>query len=187
MARVPELTTVRDRIAWSYAMLARAHAALDEGATGYRQLHHIIRARTFKGLRTGAMAMRSIWDDERVRLLAPQACTYCGATAALAVDHLVPRSRGGEDGGENLVIACRPCNSRKGARDLMTWMEAEGRFPSVFVLRRWLKLCAAACAQAAVPDRPLAEAAGTVPFDLDRLPTSFPPLATLRLHADPAR
>jgi 5-methylcytosine-specific restriction endonuclease McrA len=185
MARIPDLPTVRDRIAWSYALLARAHAALDDGASRYRQIHHVIRARTFKGLRTGAMTMRSIWDDERIRLLAPHACAYCGATDALAVDHLVPRSRGGSDGGENLLIACRPCNSRKGARDLLAWMESEGRFPSVFVLRRWLKLCAAACDRAGVLDQPVTAATTTVPFDLDRLPVTFPPLGSLRLHAAP--
>lgn len=40
-------------------------------------------------------------------------CQYCGA-AAENIDHVVPRSRGGEHVWENVVASCRPCNARKG-------------------------------------------------------------------------
>jgi 5-methylcytosine-specific restriction endonuclease McrA len=39
-------------------------------------------------------------------------CQYCGASAE-NIDHIVPRSRGGEHVWENVVAACRPCNTRK--------------------------------------------------------------------------
>ena len=39
-------------------------------------------------------------------------CQYCGR-AAENVDHVLPRSRGGEHTWENVVAACRSCNSRK--------------------------------------------------------------------------
>jgi 5-methylcytosine-specific restriction endonuclease McrA len=39
-------------------------------------------------------------------------CQYCGA-AAENIDHVIPRSRGGQHVWENVVAACRPCNSRK--------------------------------------------------------------------------
>jgi 5-methylcytosine-specific restriction endonuclease McrA len=39
-------------------------------------------------------------------------CQYCGA-AAENIDHVVPRSRGGMHSWDNVVAACRPCNSRK--------------------------------------------------------------------------
>lgn len=39
-------------------------------------------------------------------------CQYCGATAE-NIDHVIPRSRGGQHVWENVVAACRPCNSRK--------------------------------------------------------------------------
>jgi 5-methylcytosine-specific restriction endonuclease McrA len=45
------------------------------------------------------------------------ACVYCGAaTGRLTLDHVVPRSRGGESIWENVVTACAPCNLRKGDR-----------------------------------------------------------------------
>jgi hypothetical protein len=43
------------------------------------------------------------------------ACAYCGGPAQ-TVDHVVPRSRGGESSWLNLVAACRPCNHRKADR-----------------------------------------------------------------------
>src|SRR5687768_17118400 len=39
-------------------------------------------------------------------------CQYCGS-AAENVDHVVPRSRGGTHTWENVVAACKPCNTRK--------------------------------------------------------------------------
>ncbi len=48
-----------------------------------------------------------------------QCCQYCGARPALRdlnVDHVLPRSRGGPDSWENLVISCRRCNLVKGQR-----------------------------------------------------------------------
>ncbi len=46
-------------------------------------------------------------------------CQYCGKRPPLRelnIDHVVPRSRGGDDSWENLVTACRPCNLRKGGK-----------------------------------------------------------------------
>ena len=40
------------------------------------------------------------------------ACQYCGATAE-NLDHVIPRSRGGTHTWDNVVAACRRCNSRK--------------------------------------------------------------------------
>jgi 5-methylcytosine-specific restriction endonuclease McrA len=46
-------------------------------------------------------------------------CVYCGtATGRLTLDHVVPRSRGGESIWENVVTSCATCNHRKGNRTL---------------------------------------------------------------------
>ncbi len=45
-------------------------------------------------------------------------CAYCGSPNDITMDHVIPISRGGRHVAENLVPACRPCNSRKGARCL---------------------------------------------------------------------
>lgn len=46
-------------------------------------------------------------------------CRYCGAPAA-AMDHVWPRARGGDDHPNNLVPACRDCNSAKNAHSWLT-------------------------------------------------------------------
>ena len=46
-------------------------------------------------------------------------CQYCGKrfpTSELSLDHVVPRSQGGENSWENIVCACIDCNVRKGGR-----------------------------------------------------------------------
>ena len=43
-------------------------------------------------------------------------CQYCGASAKLTIDHVVPRSRGGGSDWGNVVTSCAPCNARKGDR-----------------------------------------------------------------------
>jgi hypothetical protein len=45
-------------------------------------------------------------------------CQYCGSTKSLTIDHVIPRSRGGKDTWENLVVACSPCNIKKGDKML---------------------------------------------------------------------
>lgn len=41
-------------------------------------------------------------------------CQYCGRAGSLTVDHVVPRSKGGDTSWENVVACCAGCNRRKG-------------------------------------------------------------------------
>jgi 5-methylcytosine-specific restriction endonuclease McrA len=46
-------------------------------------------------------------------------CQYCGRnfpTSQLSIDHVLPRSRGGETSWENVVCSCVKCNTHKGGR-----------------------------------------------------------------------
>jgi 5-methylcytosine-specific restriction endonuclease McrA len=54
-------------------------------------------------------------------------CQYCGekkAVAELTLDHILPRSRGGDNSPLNIVTACVACNNRKSNRT-----PAEARMP----------------------------------------------------------
>lgn len=42
-------------------------------------------------------------------------CQYCGGPAE-SIDHVIPRSRGGEHSWDNVVACCRRCNTHKEAR-----------------------------------------------------------------------
>ncbi|HHX63894.1 MAG TPA: HNH endonuclease, partial [Chloroflexi bacterium] len=46
-------------------------------------------------------------------------CQYCGAQppkAMMTIDHVLPKTRGGDTSWENVVCACQDCNLRKGSR-----------------------------------------------------------------------
>ena len=66
----------------------------------------------------------SIHPKLRAALLPADAtCTYCGELAN-ALDHIYPRSRGGDNRPSNLTPACRNCNSSKGARTPQEWFDS---------------------------------------------------------------
>lgn len=49
-------------------------------------------------------------------------CIYCGTTDNLSLDHIEPLSAGGAHIEQNLAVACRSCNSSKGAKSLNEWL-----------------------------------------------------------------
>jgi 5-methylcytosine-specific restriction endonuclease McrA len=75
---------------------------------------HVIRLVTYVRVPRGVkrkISRRALFarDDWR--------CVYCGtASGRLTLDHVVPRSRGGDSVWENVVTSCAPCNLRKGNR-----------------------------------------------------------------------
>lgn len=56
------------------------------------------------------------WERLRLYVLRRDnwTCRYCGGPAN-SVDHVIPFSKGGPNITWNLVAACMPCNTRKGA------------------------------------------------------------------------
>ena len=43
-------------------------------------------------------------------------CVYCGSKKNLTIDHIKPKSKGGENSWLNLVTCCSTCNRKKGNR-----------------------------------------------------------------------
>lgn len=61
-------------------------------------------------------------------------CEYCRAPEVVfnfpfEVEHVVPPSRGGDDGEANLALACRSCNLRKGVSVSAVDPETGGEVP----------------------------------------------------------
>lgn len=56
-------------------------------------------------------------------------CHWCGIKCArrYTVDHVIPLAKGGKHEAHNLVIACRPCNGRKHARDPIEFARMMGK------------------------------------------------------------
>ncbi|WP_437570883.1 HNH endonuclease [Sorangium sp. So ce542] len=119
------------------------------------------------------MKVGSLFAD--VRDMPSDRCVYCGTTPPpkLHGDHLIPRHRGGPESGDNLVWACRSCNSSKNARDLLEWYASKAKFPPLLLLRRYLKLAMAEAEArqimgARLVDRP------SVTFPIEHVPVKYP-------------
>ena len=63
---------------------------------------------------------RDVALTRRNLMLRDQAtCQYCCGSATnreMTIDHVIPRSKGGPHAWTNVVLACGPCNRRKGSR-----------------------------------------------------------------------
>lgn len=145
----------------------------------------MIRARLFKGLKNGTMNIKSIFDDEKIKIQTGQVCNYCGAGMDLALEHIFPQKRGGKDDAENLILSCRSCNSKKGTKDLMEWMNQRGKFLPLMVIRRYMKLVYSYCVEHDLLEKPLDEVAKmALPFKIEFMPAHFPKPNEMMLNAE---
>jgi hypothetical protein len=174
------ILTVGERLHWAYANLAMAHAAITSKSSKYGRVHFMVRSKLYSGLRTNSMNIGPLADDERLKMILPQACCYCGSAAFLAADHLIPRKRGGPNTGDNLVWACRSCNSSKCGTDALEWLARQKRFPPLLLLRRYLKLAIEFSTAMEIMNMPLVEVP-ELPFVLSAIPFNFPQPGELRL------
>ncbi len=113
--------TIRDLIYWQYGKI------ISESAGAGKRQYAFVMDR-FKKLQAGDIEWSgAIREYVREREM-PNQCIYCGATEQLSYDHLLPRSRGGPDTPDNVVMACRTCNSAKGDKGLYEWFSLERRY-----------------------------------------------------------
>jgi len=81
-------------------------------------------------------AIKEAWDNR---------CAYCGATPiedqSLTIDHVKPRSKGGQDCTSNVIPACRSCNQEKGSDEWISWFRMQPFYTISAELRikEWLK------------------------------------------------
>lgn len=61
-------------------------------------------------------------DEATIYMRDNYECQYCGSRENLELDHIVPLSKGGAHSEDNLVVACRHCNSSKGSKPLIIWL-----------------------------------------------------------------
>ena len=175
-----EINTIGELLYWSYANLAMAHAAVTAKAEKYGRTQFMIRSRLYAGLNKQTMSIGPLADDERLKMVLPQACCYCGSREYLSVDHLIPIKRGGANTGDNLVWACRSCNSSKCARDALEWLSEKGQFPPLLLLRRYLKLAIELSCERQLMNTPISEVSD-LPFALAAIPKAYPLPSQLQL------
>jgi len=181
-----ETKTVKELIFLSYSNLAMAHSAVDRKQIKYNVVNYSIRAKLFKGLKNGSMNIRSLFDDEKVKLSQGSICSYCGSIDNLSLDHIFPRKNGGTDTGDNLIYACKTCNSSKGKKDLMQWYNDKNQFPPLMIIRRYLKLTYNYCSANGLLNMNLDKLVDkNLPFDITQIPIKFPTPDNLILTIQP--
>ena len=72
-------------------------------------------------------------------------CAYCGSTPidneSLTVDHVRPKSAGGEDRTTNCIPACRECNQDKASQEWIAWYRLQPFYSiaAEWRIQQWLK------------------------------------------------
>lgn len=111
--------TISDEIFYEYAKLI-SRAAM--GKVDYPFVWN-----RYAALRSGEIHMSDTISEWYMELKTERCCVYCGSTDRLTADHLIPRSRGGTDSADNVVVACQGCNSKRGANGVYVWLGRKGK------------------------------------------------------------
>jgi 5-methylcytosine-specific restriction endonuclease McrA len=80
-------------------------------------------SRAYVARKYGAVGDHTTDDIKRQHKAQKGKCYYCGIKVGknYHVEHVIPLSRGGSDGPENIVIACQGCNCSKGDKLPSEW------------------------------------------------------------------
>lgn len=71
-------------------------------------------------------------------------CAYCGQPPiddkSLTIDHVRPKSKGGQDCTSNVIPACRRCNGEKGSSEWIGWyrMQPFYTIDAELRIKKWL-------------------------------------------------
>lgn len=111
--------TIHEEIFYEYAKLISRSA--------YGKIEYAFVAERFRRLRDGQITISgTIREWEREQEL-PHRCVYCKSSSDLTSDHLIPLNRGGDESADNVVAACRSCNTSRGDKGIFEWLGLESK------------------------------------------------------------
>jgi hypothetical protein len=184
--RQRELRTVEDHILWTYAMLSVTRQIMEDRKRGMSDRFRDGRTKwtniEMTKYQRQTRNISTLDRDDRLAQDGLKVCAHCGTTAPeFQWDHLIPRSKlAGEYVALNQVRSCPSCNMSRGNKDLMLWHRLNQTFPTLGVLRRYLKLCYFYAKQCGCLDSLACEAVQSgLPFDPRHLPRKFPKVEAL--------
>ena len=179
--RLRKLVTVEDHILWSYAMLSITRQIMEGRRKGKPDRFHGGRTKWANIEMTQYQRQRrnisTLDRDDALAQDGIKVCAHCGISGPkFQWDHLIPQSRlVGEYVALNQVRSCPNCNMSRGNTDLMDWHRQRQTFPTLGVLRRYLKLCYFYARRGGRLGVPSDEAVQDgLPFDPRYLPRKFP-------------
>lgn len=164
---------------WSYANLQMLHYAMSAGKHSYDRMCFMIRAKAFKAYKEGRWNIHDLLEINVAKIQQNNYCWYCGKEtepSKLTKDHVFPRSKGGDNDMDNIIMVCKNCNSSKGDMDLFEWYtEVRKEWPPFNVLVHYLKNIYLYAIDANLLDLQLEELdKKELPFKWQYIPTNYP-------------
>ena len=128
---------------WSYANIQMLHYALNNGVQRYNRMCYMIRAKAFKAYKEGLWNIHDLFEFNITKIKQNDYCWYCGKEmepTKQTKGHVFPRSKGGVNEMDNIIMVCKTCNSSKGNMDLFEWYsEVRQEWPPFNVMVHYLK------------------------------------------------
>ena len=128
---------------YSYANLQMLCYAVNAGKKKRDLKCYMIRAKAFKAYKEGRWNIHDLLENNLAKIQCNNYCWYCGKEvepSKLTKDHVFPRSKGGDNNMDNIILVCKSCNSSKGDMDLFEWYEEiRHEFPPIPILVHYLK------------------------------------------------
>lgn len=128
---------------WAYANLQMLCYALNSKTPKFDRKCYMIRAKAFKAYKEGRWNIHDLMQFNVSKIKNNNFCWYCGRELSpneLTIDHVFPRSKGGDNDKDNIIMVCKSCNSSKGNLDLFEWYaNVRKKWPPLNVLIHYLK------------------------------------------------
>ncbi len=142
--KYPRYANFGEILLWSYANLQMVCAAINMGKVKYDRSCYMVRSKAFKAYKEGRWNIHDLLENNIAKLKSDSFCWYCGEVfddkSKLTIDHVFPRSKGGTDDMDNIIMVCKHCNSSKRDTDLLEWYFVQRReFPPIPILAHYLK------------------------------------------------
>ena len=132
-----------DLLLWAYANLQMLHYAVGAGKHKYDRMCFMIRSKAFKAYKEGRWNIHDLMQLNVSKIRHNNLCWYCGKEMEpnqLTKDHVFPRSKGGDNDMDNIIMVCKSCNSGKGKMDLFEWYATVRKeWPPLNILIHYLK------------------------------------------------
>lgn len=142
--RYPRFVNFGEMLFYSYANLQMLCAAISMGKAKFDRQCYMIRAKAFKAYKDGRWNIHDLFQNNIYKMKSNSSCWYCGKIfddkSELTIDHVFPRSKGGTNDIDNIIMVCKHCNSSKRDTDLLEWyFEKRCEFPPIPILVHYLK------------------------------------------------
>ena len=178
--RYPRFANFGEMLFWSYANLQMMHAAIGMGKEKYDRQCYMIRAKAFKAYKEGRWNIHDLFENNIAKMKAGSYCWYCGKEfknkAELTIDHVFPRSKGGANDMDNIIMVCKTCNSSKGNMDLFEWYATVRKeWPPLNILIHYLKNIYLYSVENGLMDKHAEDLDGMdLPFKWQYIPLDYP-------------